>query len=58
MPMMRDTYAALKNAGATDEHATAAAQEVAGIERRLFRLEIMTGLTLAGVVSLVVRAFS
>lgn len=56
--MLTKTYDALRAAGAPEDHAKAAAEEIAGFERRLFRLEIMVGLTLAGVVSLIVRSFA
>ena len=56
--MLTKTYDALRAAGAPEEHAKAAAEEIAGFERRLFRLEIISGLTLAGVMALLVRSFS
>ena len=59
MPVMLSrTSAALTEAGASDESARAASEETAAFDRRLLRLEIMLGLVLAGVVSLVFDAFS
>ena len=55
--MLSKTYAALKEAGASDASAREAAEEIAGFERRLVRLEVMVALVLAGVVSLVAKAF-
>ncbi len=55
--MLSKTYEALKAAGAPDDKAREAAEEIAGFESRLIRLEVMVALILAGVVSLVVKAF-
>lgn len=55
--MLSKTYDAFKAAGAPDEKAREAAEEIAGFENRLTRLEIMVALILAGVVSLIVKAF-
>ncbi len=62
--MLSKTYDALKAAGAPDEKAREAAEEIAGyesrltgIEYRLVRLEVMMALVLAGVASLVINAF-
>ncbi len=58
MPMMLSkTYDAFKEAGASDQKAREAAEEIAGFERRLIRLEVMVALILAGVVSLVAKSF-
>ena len=55
--MLSKTYNALREAeGVSDELAQAAAIEIGSLDRRLLRLEIMTGLVLAGVASLVIRA--
>ena len=42
----------------SDEQAQEAAEELAGYEKRLIRLEVMTALTLAGVTSLVLGVAS
>lgn len=55
--MLSKTYAAFKAAGAPEEQAREAAEEIAGFENRLIRLEIMTAVILAGVVSLVIKTF-
>lgn len=55
--MLSKTYQALRAAGASEEMARDAAEEIAGFENRLTRLEVMTALILAGVASLVVKAF-
>ena len=55
--MLSKTYDALLAAGAPDEKAREAAEEIAGFERRLIRLEVMLALALTGIVSLVVKAF-
>lgn len=55
--MFSKTYEALIAAGAPEDKARAAAEEIAGYENRLVRLEIMVTLILAGVTSLVVKAF-
>ncbi len=52
------TYAAFREAGASDEKARAAAEEIAGFDKCLVRLEVMVAMILAGVVSLVVKAFA
>ena len=51
------TYEAFKAAGAPDDKAREAAEEIAGFENRLTRLEVMVALVLAGVASLVVKTF-
>jgi len=55
--MLSKTYEALKAAGAPDDKAREAAEEIASFGSRLIRLEVMVALILAGVVSLVVKAF-
>lgn len=55
--MLSRTYEAFKAAGAPEEKAREAAEEIAGFESRLTRLEVMVALVLAGVVSLVVKTF-
>jgi hypothetical protein len=62
--MAADLYAALKEAGASDEAARKAATEVAGFDRELAAvggdlgpLKLATGLNSAMLVALVVRAF-
>lgn len=51
------TYEAFRAAGAPDDKAREAAEEIAGFENRLTRLEVMLALVLAGVASLVVKTF-
>ncbi|MXX10920.1 MAG: integrase [Nitrospira sp. SB0677_bin_15] len=62
--MLAKTYEALKDAGASDEKAREAAEEIAGfesrlasIENRLIRVEVLITIVLTGVVSLVVKTF-
>ncbi len=55
--MLSKTYDALKAAGAPDDKARDAAEEIASFESRLIRSEVMVALVLAGVVGLVVKAF-
>lgn len=55
--VLSKTYEALIAAGAPEDKARAAAEEIAGYENRLVRLEVMVTLILAGVTSLVVKAF-
>ena len=62
--MLSKTYDAFRAAGVSDDKAREAAEEIAGfesrltgLEYRLVRLEVMVALILAGVASLVVKAF-
>ena len=62
--MLSKTYDALKAAGAPDDKAREAAEEIAAYDNRLANIESdvrplkwMMGLVLAGVLSLVVKAF-
>lgn len=55
--MLSKTYEAFRAAGAPDDKAREAAEEIAGFENRLTRLEVMLALVLAGVASLVVETF-
>jgi len=62
--MLSKTYEALKAAGAPDDKAREAAEEIAAYDNRLANIEPdvrllkwMMGLVLAGVLSLVVKAF-
>lgn len=55
--MLSKTYDALKEAGASEEKARAAAEEIASFENRLTRLEVMTAVILAGTITLVIKAF-
>lgn len=55
--MLSKTYQAFRAAGAPDDKAREAAEEIAGFENRLPRLEAMLALVLAGVASLVVKTF-
>ena len=56
--MLSKTYHAFKAAGVSDEQAQEAAEELAGYEKRLIRLEVMTALTLTGVTGLVLGVAS
>lgn len=62
--MLAKTYTALREAGAPDDVAREAAEEIAGYERRLMRVEMKlnvllagTGTVIAGVALLVIRLF-
>ena len=62
--MLSKTYEAFKAAGAPDDKARAAAEEIAAYDNRLANIESdvrllkwMMGLVLAGVLSLAVKAF-
>ena len=62
--MLSKTYEALKAAGAPDDKAREAAEEIAAYDNRLANIEAdvrllkwMMGFVLAGVLSLVVEAF-
>ncbi len=55
--VLSKTCDAFKAAGAPDDKAREAAEEIAGFENRLTRLEVMLALVLAGVASLVVKTF-
>ena len=62
--MLSKTYEALKAAGAPDDKARDAAEEIAAYDNRLANIEAdvrllkwMLGLVLAGVLSLVIKAF-
>ena len=55
--MLSDTYEAFIVAGVPADKAKKASEEIAGYDRRLVRVEIMVALILAGMISLVVRAF-
>lgn len=62
--MLSKTYEALKAAGAPDDKAREAAEEIAAYDNRLANIEAdvrllkwMMGLVLAGVLSLVIKAF-
>ena len=58
MPMMLPkTDDSFGEAGVSDRKAREAAEETAGFEGRLIRLEVMAALVLAGVVSLVAKSF-
>ncbi len=56
--MLSRTYEAFEAAGAPEDKARDAAEEIAGFESRLTRLDVMVALVLAGVVSPVVKTFS
>lgn len=55
--MLSKTCEALRAAGAPDDKAREAAEEIAGFKNRRTRLEVMLALVLAGVASLVVKTF-
>jgi hypothetical protein len=63
--MLAKTFAAFKAAGVSDAEATAASEEIAGYENRLARIETdlavmkwMLAVLIAGVATLVIKAFS
>ena len=53
--MLSKTYAALREAGASEEAAREALEEIAGFESRLVRLEAKMNIVLAGVSLLVIN---
>jgi len=62
--MLSKTYGAFIAAGAPEEKAREASEEIAGFENRLSKIEAdllllkwMSGLLIAGVASLVIKAF-
>ena len=55
--MLSKTYAVLRSVGASENDAREAAEEIASYEKRLIRVEVITGTTLIGVVALLVKAF-
>ena len=55
--VLSDTYEAFIAAGVPADMAKKDSEEIAGFPRRLIRLEIMVALILAGMISLVVKAF-
>lgn len=63
--MLSKTYDALVAAGAPEEKARAAAEELAGYESRFAKIETdlavlkwMVGVVIAGVASLIIKAFA
>jgi hypothetical protein len=63
--MLSKTYDALVAAGAPEEKARAAAEELAGYESRFIKIETdlavlkwMVGVVIAGVASLIIKAFA
>ena len=48
---------AFKAAGVSDEQDREAAEEFAGFDARLIRLEVMTALILTGTITLILKAF-
>ncbi len=63
--MLSKTYDALVSAGAPEEKARAAAEELAGYETRFAKIETdlavikwMLGVVIAGVASLIIKAFA
>ena len=55
--MQSKTYAVLRAVGASETDAREAAEEIASYQKRLIRVEVITGTTLLGVVALLVKAF-
>ncbi len=56
--MLSDTYDALIEAGASETKAKAAAQEVAALDRRFLRLEVMLGINIAIAVAIAAKLFT
>ena len=56
--MLSDTYDALIEAGASESKAKAAAQEVAALDRRLLRLEVMLGINLTITLAIAAKLFT
>jgi hypothetical protein len=54
---LSSTYEAFIAAGTSPKKAKEASEEIAGLDRRLIKLEIMNALILTGVISLVIKAF-
>ena len=45
--LLSETYAALKEAGVSDDRARAAAEEIAGFDARIVRLEVKMNVVIA-----------
>ena len=56
--MLSDTYDALIEGGASDAKAKAAAQEVAALDRRLLRLEVMLGINITITLAIAAKLFT
>ena len=56
--MLSDTYHALIEAGANETKAKAAAQEVAALDRRLLRLEVMLGINITITLAIAAKLFA
>lgn len=56
--MLSDTYDALIDAGASESKAKAAAQEIAALDRRLLRLEVMLGINLTITLAIAAKLFT
>ena len=56
--MLSDTYDALIEAGASEAKAKAAAQEVASLDRRLLRLEVMLGINITITLAIAAKIFT
>ena len=56
--MLSKTYDALKEAGAPDEKARAAAEEIANLHSRLLRLEVMAGINITLSVAIALKLFT
>ena len=56
--MPSDTCDALIEAGASDTKAQAAAQEVAALDRRLLRLEVMLGINITITLAIAAKLFT
>ena len=56
--MLSDTYDALIEAGASETKAKAAAQEVAALDRRLLRLEVMLGINITITLAIAAKLYS
>ena len=55
--MLSDTDDALVEAGASEAKAKAAAQEVAALDRRLLRLEVMLGINITITLAIAAKLF-
>ena len=56
--MLSDTYDALIEDGASEPEAKAAAQEVAALDRRLLRLEVMLGINITITLAIAAKLFT
>ena len=56
--MLSKTYSALRAAGAPDDMAQEAAEEVAGLHTRLIRIEVALGIIMAAEIATLIKLFA